>query len=170
MKEEFRPAIEALQKRLGEYERKASEIKNTINHLCEEAGEPAMYADTRAASAAPTVTSIKPDTFYGKVVTTAAREYLEMRKAANLGPASPREIFEAMRLGGYAFDTKDENNAITGVRNVLRKNSSIFHRLPGGEYGLLVWYPRARRPHPVMQALEELAPADEESEVRTAAE
>jgi hypothetical protein len=147
MREEFRPAIEALQKDLAEHERKANETKGTINRLCELAGEAPMYADIGNQSQ-PTITSIKGDTFYGKVLTTAAREYLEMRKGAGLGPATPREIYEALRKGGFAFDTKIENNAITGVRATLRKNSSIFHRLPGdgGEYGLLAWYPRAKKP------------------------
>src|ERR1043166_1968721 len=146
MREEFRPAIEALQRDLADLERKVNETKTTINRLCEIAGSPAIYADV-GATTQPSVTSIKGDTFYGKVLTTAAREYLEMRKAANLGPATPREIYEALVKGGFAFETKVEANAITGLRATLRKNSSIFHRLPGprGEYGLLAWYPRAKR-------------------------
>jgi hypothetical protein len=30
------------------------------------------------------------------------------------------------------------------LRQILRKNSSIFHRLPHGAYGLLSWYPNAK--------------------------
>ena len=146
MREEFRPAIEALQRDLAELERKVSETKTTINRLCEIAGGAPLYSDVGTTSQ-PTVGSIKGDTFYGKVLTTAAREYLEMRKTANLGPATPREIYEALIKGGFAFETKIEANAITGLRATLRKNSGVFHRLPGpgGEYGLLAWYPRAKR-------------------------
>ena len=143
MREEFRPAIEALQRDLADLERKVSETKGTINRLCELGGAPPLYADV-GNSSQPNIGSIKGDTFYGKVLTTAAREYLEMRRSANLGPATPRDIYEALVKGGYAFDTKVEANAITGVRAVLRKNSGIFHRLPNGDYGLLGWYPRAK--------------------------
>jgi hypothetical protein len=147
MREEFRPAIEALQKDLGDLERKAAETKATINRLCEIAGAPPLYADVSGGTQ-PTLAAIRADTFYGKVMTTAAREFLEMRRSAGLGPATPRDIYEGLKKGGFAFDTKIESNAITGVRNTLRKNSSIFHRLPNGEYGLLNWYPRAKAPKP----------------------
>lgn len=145
MREQFLPAIEALQRDIVELEKKIVETKSTINRLCEVAGEPPMYADIQNSSTtSQTLSSIQADTFYGKVITTASREYLEMRKAAGLGPASPREIYEALRDGGFKFDTKIEVNAITGVRNTLRKASAIFHRLPNNEYGLLKWYPRAK--------------------------
>jgi hypothetical protein len=145
MREQFLPAIEALKKDLSEFEKKIAETKSMINRLCELAGEQPLYADIQSANGAPqTLNSIQADTFYGKVITTASREYLEMRKVAGLGPASPREIYEALRDGGFKFDTKIENNAITGVRNTLRKASAIFHRLPNNEYGLLKWYPRAK--------------------------
>jgi hypothetical protein len=97
-----------------------------------------------ANSGQPSLGGIQADTFYGKVIITASREYLEMRRNASLGPASPREIYEGLKKGGFKFDTKIESNAITGVRNTLRKASNIFHRLPTGEYGLLKWYPRAK--------------------------
>jgi len=168
MREEFRPAIQALQQDLAELERKATETKTTINRLCELAGAPPMYADVGSPGQTASLAAIRADTFYGKVLTTAAREYLEMRKSGGLGPCSPREIFEALRKGGFAFDTKNENNAITGVRNTMRKNSSIFHRLPNGEYGLLAWYPRAKAPRAQADADE---PEDtQESEAATSGE
>jgi hypothetical protein len=144
MREQFLPAIEALQKDLIEQERKVAETKSTINRLCELAGQDPIYADIQNGTSSHTLSALQADTFYGKVITTAAREYLEMRKAAGLGPASPREIYEALKQGGFKFDTKIQNNAITGVRNTLRKASAIFHRLPNNEYGLLKWYPRAK--------------------------
>jgi hypothetical protein len=147
MRAEFQPAIEALQRELADFERKVAETKTTINRLCQAAGEETPYPDVEAATK-PTIAAIRPDTFYGKAITTAAREYLEMRRAANLGPATPREVYDALVRGGYRFATKDETNAIIGVRATLRKNSSIFHRLPNGEYGLLSWYPNAKGPRP----------------------
>jgi hypothetical protein len=144
VRDQFRPAIEALQQDLVELDRKVADTKATINRLCELAGDQPMFPDISVGGNQPTLASVQADSFYGKVITTAAREYLEMRRNANLGPASPRDIYEALKRGGFKFDTKIENNAITGVRNTLRKASAIFHRLPNGEYGLLKWYPRAK--------------------------
>lgn len=144
MRDQFKPAIEALQQELAEQERKTADIKSTINRLCEMAGDTPLYADVNSGNSTQALSSIQADTFYGKVITTAAREYLEMRRSIGQGPASPREIYEALKRGGFKFDTKSEVNAITGVRNTLRKASAIFHRLPNNEYGLLKWYPRAK--------------------------
>lgn len=144
MREEFRPAIEALQKDLMDLEKKAAETKSTINRLCVLAGAPEMYADASIASSNPVITTIRADTFYGKVFTTAAREFLEMRKASNLGPASTREIYDAITSGGFEFDTADANNAMTGMRQTLSRNSGIFHRLPNNTWGLASWYERIK--------------------------
>lgn len=149
MREEFRPAIEALQKDLVEQERKVIETKTTINRLCELAGAPIIYADVGTPSQA-SIGNLRADTFYGKVLNTAMRECLEMRRAANLGPATPRQIYEVIKAGGFKFDTKSEINALVNIRATLRKNSSIFHRLPNGEYGLLGWYPGVK---PVRQSV-----------------
>ena len=142
MREEMKPAIDALLVDLADQEKQVTDTKLLINRLCVRSGMEAMFPDAAAASAS--VGSIRPDSFYGKVLNTAAREYLEMRRAANLGPATPREVYEALVKGGYAPETKDETNAIISVRATLRKNSSVFHRLPNGTYGLLSWYPNAK--------------------------
>jgi hypothetical protein len=69
---------------------------------------------------------------------------LEQRKASGLGAAGLNEIYSAIRDGGYKFESKNEDNAKISVGNNLRKSSSIFHRLPNGQYGLLEWYPLAK--------------------------
>jgi len=143
VKEEFRPAIEALESKLKGLSQQVAETKRMINELCKLADVAPPYQDTTVQEQ-PAIGSLRADQFYGKVMTTAAREYLEMRKASNRGPAAPREIYKALVLGGFPFDTKIETNAIAGLRQTLRKNSSIFHRLPNGEYGLLAWYPKAK--------------------------
>src|SRR5262249_45159167 len=81
MREALQPAIEALQQRLIEQERKIIETKTLINRLCEEMNVPPMYPNVGEPSRA-SVTALRADTFYGKSVTTAAREFLEMRRAA----------------------------------------------------------------------------------------
>lgn len=144
VKEQIEPAIAALQQQLTEQERKVSETKMLINRLCEVAGLPPAYADVGGTSG-PSIATLRGDTFYGKVMTTAAREYLQMRKAASLGPTTVRDIYENLKKGGYPFETEDANNAMTGIRQVLRKNSAIFHRLPNGEWGLLAWYERIKQ-------------------------
>lgn len=162
MKEQLEPAIAALQQQLGEQERKVTETKTLINRLCEAAGLPPAYADVGSPTG-PSVTAIRGDTFYGKVLTTAAREYLAMRRAANLGPATVREIYEALKKGGYHFETEDANNAMTGIRQVLRKNSSIFHRLPNGsDWGLTAWYERIKSSQKV--AVKETADESEDTD------
>lgn len=145
MTDAFAPAIAALQGELADVERKARELKSTINVLCKHAGQPELYPNVETEqSGTASIGSIKADTFYGKVIGTAAREYLEMRKVANLGPATPREIYDALVQGGYQFETKNEQVALVSLRSNLRKNSRTFHKLPNGQYGLLAWYPNAK--------------------------
>lgn len=142
--ETFAPAIKALQSELETLETKAREIKNTINVLCRHAGISELYPNVTEMSGSASISTIKGDTFYGKTIGTAAREYLEMRRASGLGPSSPKEIYEALIQGGFQFDTKSETNAQISLSNTLRKNSKTFHRLPSGLYGLLSWYPNAK--------------------------
>ena len=144
MREELKPAIDALLIDLADQEKQVTDTKLLINRLCARSGVEPMFPEAAAGSSSASVSSIRPDSFYGKVLNTAAREYLDMRKAANLGPATPREVYESLVKGGYASDAKDEVTATTIVRNTLRKNSSVFHRLPNGTYGLLSWYPNAK--------------------------
>lgn len=141
---ELIPAIDALVEELVDIDRQAAELRNTINLLCRRAGLEQRYAEIDSSAHAAAATSIKPDTFYGKRMQTAAREYLEMRKRAESGPAKPREIFDALTMGGFRFDTKDETNSLVSLRAMLRKNSGTFHKLPNGEYGLKAWYPNAK--------------------------
>jgi len=144
MREEMKPAIDALLVELADQEKQVIETKLLINRLCARAQMEPMFPDAAATTSSAGVGSIRPDSFYGKVLNTAAREYLEMRRSANLGPATPREVYEALVKGGYESDAKDEITATTIVRATLRKNSSVFRRLPNGTYGLLSWYPNAK--------------------------
>jgi hypothetical protein len=137
-------AIAPLLRRLDEYERKGNAIRMAINVFCEEYGKPPMFPEGGGSAGGPKITKIKDDTFYGKKQQTAIREYLDMRKAQGLGPAKPREIFDALKQGGYQFETKDDEIALVSLRALLRKRSNIFHKLPTGSYGLDSWYPDAK--------------------------
>ncbi len=146
MNEPISNTIEVLAERVRAKEDEAAKLKKLINELCTEGGLPLRYANI-ALSGNESLT-IRGDKFYGLAITTAIRNYLEMRKAANQGPATVSQIYEAIKSGGYRFETENEENAKTTVRNNLRKSSSIFHRLPNGDFGLLAWYPNAKPPKP----------------------
>ena len=139
-------AIEALENEQTAMQRQATEIRSMINLLCQRAGLEPRYPEVDETTHAPTPANIRPDAFYGKRMQTAAREFLEMRKRSDLGPAAPREIFDALKAGGYQFEAKDDSIALVGVRAMLRKNSGAFHKLPTGQYGLTVWYKDIKAP------------------------
>ena len=145
---DLNPAIAVLESRLAEHERKVNELKNAINLLYDEAGRPQKYPDSDGGTGGSNLalTQIKRDSFYGKKQMTAVREYLEMRRAQGNGPATPREIYDALTAGGYTFGTKSEHIALVGLRALLRKATMVFHRLPAtGTYGLSAWYPDAKQ-------------------------
>jgi hypothetical protein len=150
MSDELQPAIAALEKKLSALEQQANGIRSAINVLCETGGMPPRYPDGGGSPGGrpqgdATLTRIGPDTFYGKKQSTAIRQYLEMRKAAGQGPATPRQIFEALKSGGMQFEAKTDEIAMVGMRALLRKNTTTFHRLPNGPYGLASWYPDAKK-------------------------
>jgi hypothetical protein len=140
------PAIGLLEDRYMKAQAAANELLGTLNFLRKEAGLPPRPPGIEGNSEGGTVLSqIRRDSFYGKKQMTAIREYLAMRRAQGDGPATPREILDALKAGGYKFDTKTDDIALVGVRALLRKANTVFHRLPdSGAYGLLAWYPDAK--------------------------
>lgn len=121
-----------------------AENKRVVNRLCVKANRPTIYPDADVVSG-PSIGNIRRDQWYGQPISGAIREYLSLRRSANLGPASVGEIYDALCDGGFSFDAKDPENAKRGIRVCLTKSSSIFHRLPNGNmYGLLDWYPEAK--------------------------
>lgn len=133
--------IDVLSARVTVKEDEANKLKKLVNELCGEAGISIRYPAILESGG---IGSIRADQFYGLPLTAAIRNYLELRKSGGLGAASPSDIFRAIKDGGYKFDTKNDEIARISVGNALRKTSSIFHRLPNGQYGLLSWYPSAR--------------------------
>lgn len=146
MSTEFDPAIAKLQEQLQEQEQKVIHLKQMINQLCEFAGKPALYTEAEFEhSASRTGPTIQSDEFYGQPLASSVRKILEKRRAANLGPATVREIYEALKEGGYNFETKNEANAMRGLRVSLSKNTALFHKLPNNKIGLVDWYPAVKR-------------------------
>lgn len=135
-------AIEEIVGQIGKLEAEIRDKKSTVNTLCGVAGREAMYELDAPETAVPS--RIRSDQFYGQALATAVRTILEMRKAQNLGAATVKEIFEALTMGGYTFNTKTDDVAHASLRNSLSKNTVTFHKLPNGRFGLLSWYPNAR--------------------------
>lgn len=140
MSDNIRNTIVELQAHLAKIEEEAADTKRTINSLCKAMSEPALYANTDSKSTA-SVGPIRRDQYYGKALATVAREILEARQDMNLGPAMVAELYDRMIEGGYRFESGTVENAKRVLRISLAKNTSVFHKLPGGAYGLLEWYP-----------------------------
>lgn len=139
--------IAGLEKKLQDQEAAVAQTKKLINALLVELGQQARYADLDQPSTVP-LGPMRGDEYYGKSMSTAAREVLERRAAVNAGPATLNEIHSAMKAGGYQFGAKNEEIERQSLRNLLVKNSGIFHKLPNGKYGLLSWYPNVKEKKP----------------------
>jgi hypothetical protein len=148
MSEHVKQTIADLQDELRQQEQSVIETKRLINTLCKRAGMDPIYGDAELAISSGPSLSIRGDQFYGQPLATCIREILEMRKALNQGPATVNEIYDALATGGFKFETKNEDNAKRGLRISLTKNTSIFHKLPTGKFGLLEWYPNAKAAKP----------------------
>jgi hypothetical protein len=149
-------ALETLEARLSDVVRKGNALVEVINDLRAADGLPPLPplgggdggVGVGHSSGSGAVMQIKPDSFYGKKLQTAIREYLELRYAIVHGtnPATPKEIYEAITAGGYQFEAKTPDIAMVGMRALLRKRTAFFHKLPNGTYGLTSWYPDAKKP------------------------
>ncbi len=147
MSNEYTPAITLLRGKLEAAERNVTALRSALDTLLEAAGMPPLPPRGGGDGvAATTITTIKNDTFFGKRQQTAIREFLEMRRAVDLGPATPREIYDALKQGGYQFEAKNDEIALVGLRALLRKRSQFFTKLPNGSYGLASWYEHAKKP------------------------
>src|SRR5262245_8095168 len=113
MAHDLDPAISALERRREELLSGVAEIERSINLLCKEAGQPLRYAEATTTNSR--IIQISDDTFYGQKQTPAMRAYLEMRRAQGLGPATPREIYEAIKAGGYVFEAKEEETRLVSL-------------------------------------------------------
>lgn len=144
--------IADLQEKIVEYERLTNKVKLSVNALCALYDAEPIYAlddmiSSTSMARMPGLT-FRPDEFFGKPFSTCVREILNARKARDLGPADPKEVFEALRSGGFAFDAKDDESAFRGMQISISKNTAVFVRLPSGQIGLEEWYDRTRRPKP----------------------
>jgi hypothetical protein len=143
---ELMPAIALMERKVDEAEQKVTQLLGALNVLRAEAGLPPRPGGGGGDGTAKVPTAIKPDTFFGKKQQTAIKQYLDMRKAQQLGPATPREIYDALAAGGYEFEAKSAEIALVGLRALLRKRTETFVQLKNGTYGLDSWYPDRKKP------------------------
>lgn len=131
--------IELIQKQIAELDQDLLQKKRMVNDLCGLVDRPPLYDDADLASRSAT-TATRPDEYYGKPLATAVRMVLEKRQAANLGAATVPEIYDEMSRGGYHFTASTEDNNKRALYTSLGKNTTTFHKLPNGTYGLREWY------------------------------
>lgn len=139
-----------LQAKVAESEAQTNKLKELVNTFCTSYGVVPPYdlAQTASVAQGPKMgapISFRPDEFYGKPLATCVREILNARKARDLGPADPREVFDALRKGGFDFEARDDETAFRAMQISISKNTAAFVRLPSGQIGLEEWYDRPRR-------------------------
>lgn len=148
--EHFLKSIEALRTKLAEQERASNKTKSTINDLCELAGLQVEFPDVGEISSTGATANtrgrsiesqIKKGDFFGRPLQTCIKKVLELRQSIGEGPTEVKEIYRLLNLGDYEFNTRDSNNAITGLWVSISKNSQTFVKLPSGLVGLADWYP-----------------------------
>ena len=148
-------------------ERKVNALLSALNVLRGEAGM-SPYSPSPGSGGEPGLGAsleIRADTFFNKVQHTAMREYLEMRRAHGLGPAKPREIFEALKAGGFHHEAKADSVAMVGLRALLRRRTNVFIKVGDtGAYGLVSQYGRSKPAKEVGQAQQGTDPRNVGSE------
>ncbi len=133
-------ALRALEEKLEAKVREVADLKRTINMFLQDAGEAPRFGEVVAEEIG---SAVRPDQYYGKPLTTAVTEMLELKKQAR----SPHEIIEALTLGGFDFEAQGwgEHGRPRILAIALAKVPDKFHRLPNGTYGLCSWYPHLKR-------------------------
>jgi hypothetical protein len=170
----FQPAIDALEKDMSNLERQWNALLSSVNILREKAGLPPRPGTMLGAGGGDGVSAgrgspitLQSDSFTGKTMGQAMREYLEMRKSTGGdSPATVREIHDALKQGGFITTAKDDHTFDVMLRTTLRKSSSIFFKLQNGKYGLRVWYPNLRTP----RTTDDAEAADVDTEIEEATE
>lgn len=140
MDEKLSGAIEVLLSKLEQDTQRVSETKKMINSLRSLNGEEPLFHDVDS----PQGQNIsRPDIFYGKPFSTAAREFLESKKRA----CSTEEILRGFEQGGFDFEAVGwkEKDRLRSLAISLAKNSAVFHKLPNGTFGLWTWYPEVAK-------------------------
>lgn len=79
---------------------------------------------------------IRSDQFFGKSVMDATVEYLGLMKK----PRSAQEIIDAIKSGGYLFQTNNPAPSVTSTLNRSHTNGGQVVRVGKNMFGLAEWY------------------------------
>ncbi len=136
MSDSLRQAIEEIQGQINERLKEVAGMKQAVNSLCGILKIDPIYSDTEQEQTA--VSPARADAYYGKPLSTAAREYLEFRKQA----CAPEDILRGLEQGGFDFDALEwkGEHRLRSLSASLAKNTAVFRRLPNGMFGLKAWY------------------------------
>jgi hypothetical protein len=156
----IRAAIRELQGKLERQQLEITQTKSAINVLCSTLGDAPMFPDLEKQAESAS-TAIRPDRYFQKSITVAAREYLTSRGSA----ASLSEIIDALKKGGCDLGA----NPVKNVKISLAKNSGIFAEVTADTFGLWEMYggrsvPRARKPSEV-EAVDRIVAGEDIDEV-----
>lgn len=146
MKPEIQKAVDALNEELKTILSRAGEIKKMVNQLFVFDGEVPPYTDVDAGmTISASVSNIQHDTFFGKGLSTAVKDFLRMKGRA----ATSQEIFEALNRGGFKYPAEwKENLRLKNLAISIGKNSADFVRVEttaGTAFGLWEFYPEMKR-------------------------
>ena len=146
MSDHILKTIEQAMEELRKQEEAVIGTKRLINQLSTFAGNPQPYQDAELKTSTTNVVTVRRNTFFGKPLATAVREFLEMKMNSPVKEASLDEIIEALKTGGFdlAKVSKNEDDMRRGVAITLAKNPQ-FYRLPNSDWGLIAWYPNVKR-------------------------
>jgi hypothetical protein len=172
--QESSSADEAIRKVIEQYESKrlqqladVSRTERMINELLSDLGEPTKYSSALDQSASAGGGGRKKRSrYYGKPLATAVRMYLDTLEEQ---PASPAEILAELEAGDFDFDAMNwqKEGRLRSLAMSLSKNTTTFHRLPSGAFGLVDWYPNAKARVKVISL--KSTPADDSAEAESGA-
>jgi hypothetical protein len=136
MAHQLQAAIDEINKVIESKRKELRELERSVNALCHEAGVEPIYQESLTPEASGRVL-LRPDTYYGKPLATAVKDYLESRRHAAPLP----EVLGALEQGGFDFDNAgwEPENRLRNLAISISKNPA-FHRLPSGVIGLKPWY------------------------------
>jgi hypothetical protein len=123
-------AISELEDKLKRAQKEVTDTKNAINVLLATLGQPPRYADVGEKE--QNGSAIRPDQFFRKSITKAAKEYLKMKGSA----ATVDEIIDALKRGGCDLGRHPNRN----IRISLSKNSYAFAPVSEDTFGLWEFY------------------------------
>lgn len=136
MSDKLRDAVSVLLEQLEDQQKQVVETKNTINALLRRMGDEPMFDDVESAQGIGF--KIRSDEYYTKPLATAVTMFLKRRNQ----PAGLQEILAGLQQGGFDFKRLGwkDSDRLRILASSVAKNTKVFHRVPGGTFGLIEWY------------------------------